>query len=66
MNIYIKKVKDSKGREKEWIWINYTINSKRFRKPLELENKIIMNGIPNQPILVKTGIYRPISIAKKT
>ncbi len=38
MNIYIKKVKDSKGREKEWIWINYTINSKRFRKPLELEN----------------------------
>ena len=37
MNIYIKKVKDSKGREKEWIWINYTINSKRFRKPLELE-----------------------------
>ncbi len=39
MNIYIKKVKDTQRVEKyEWIWINYTINGKRFRKPLELEN----------------------------
>lgn len=38
MNIYIKKVKNSKGQEKEWLWINYTINGKRFRKPLDMEN----------------------------
>ena len=38
MNIYIKQVKNSKGQIKEWLWINYTINGKRFRKPLEMEN----------------------------
>ena len=26
MNIYIKKVKNTKGQEKEWLWVNYTIN----------------------------------------
>lgn len=38
MNIYIKQVKNSKGQIKEWLWVNYTINGKRFRKPLEMEN----------------------------
>lgn len=38
MNIYIKQVKNSKGQMKEWLWVNYTINGKRFRKPLEMEN----------------------------
>lgn len=38
MNIYIKQVKNSKGQTKEWLWVNYTINGKRFRKPLEMEN----------------------------
>jgi integrase len=38
MNIYIKKVKNSNGQIIESLWINYTINGRRFRKPLELEN----------------------------
>ena len=38
MNIYIKQVKNTKGQIKEWLWVNYTINGKRFRKPLDIEN----------------------------
>lgn len=38
MNLYIKKVKNSKGEIKEWLWVNFTINGKRFRKPLKIEN----------------------------
>ncbi|MFY9089571.1 tyrosine-type recombinase/integrase [Arcobacter aquimarinus] len=38
MNIYIKQVKNSKGQIKEWLRVNYTINGKRFRKSLEMEN----------------------------
>lgn len=38
MNIYIKKVKNTQGKIVETLWVNYTINGKRFRKPLEMEN----------------------------
>lgn len=38
MNIYVKKVKDTQGNIKEWLWINFTHNNKRIRKPLGLEN----------------------------
>jgi len=38
MNLYIKKVKNTKGEVKEWLWVNFTENGKRFRKPLKLEN----------------------------
>ena len=30
MNIYIKQVKNTKGQIKEWLWVNYTINGRRF------------------------------------
>ena len=39
MNIYSKKVKNSKGEVIEWLWINfYDNNNKRQRKPLKLLN----------------------------
>lgn len=38
MNLYIKKVKNSKGQIKESLWVNFTLNGKRIRKPLNLEN----------------------------
>lgn len=38
MNIYIKRVKNTQGGIIETLWVNYTINGKRFRKSLELEN----------------------------
>ena len=38
MNIYIKKVKNTQGQIIETLWVNYTINGKRFRKSLEMEN----------------------------
>ena len=38
MNIYIKQVKNTQGKIIETLWVNYTINGKRFRKPLEMEN----------------------------
>lgn len=38
MKIYIKKVKNSKGIAKEWIWIRFTYNGKNYRKTLNLEN----------------------------
>lgn len=41
MTIYIKKSKSKKdGKEiiKEWIWVNFTLHGKRYRKPLDLEN----------------------------
>lgn len=38
MNIYIKKVKNTQGKIIETLWVNYTINGKRFRRPLEMEN----------------------------
>ncbi len=38
MNIYIKKVKNTQGKIVETLWVNYSINGKRFRRPLEMEN----------------------------
>jgi integrase len=38
MNIYIKRVKNTQGGIIETLWVNYTVNGKRFRKSLELEN----------------------------
>ncbi|PHO12764.1 hypothetical protein CPG38_05720 [Malaciobacter marinus] len=38
MNLYIKKVKNTKGQIKESLWVNFTVNGKRIRKPLNLEN----------------------------
>ncbi|MDD2905094.1 MAG: tyrosine-type recombinase/integrase [Sulfurimonas sp.] len=38
MKIYIKKVKNSQGATKEWIWIRFTHNGKNYRKTLNLEN----------------------------
>lgn len=38
MNIYIKKVTNKEGLTKEWLWVNFTQNGKRFRRPLKLEN----------------------------
>ncbi len=38
MNIYIKKVKNKKGKVKEWIWVSYYENGKRQRKSLKLLN----------------------------
>lgn len=38
MNIYIKKIKNTNGKIIETLWVNYTINGKRFRKSLEMEN----------------------------
>ena len=39
MKLYIKKVKNSKGKVKEWIWLDfYDKNGKRQRKSLKLEN----------------------------
>ena len=38
MKIYIKKVKNSKGVIKEWIWIRFNHQGKNYRKSLELEN----------------------------
>lgn len=38
MNIYIKKIKNTQGKIIETLWVNYTINGKRFRKSLEMEN----------------------------
>ena len=39
MNLYVKKVKNSKGKVKESIWISfYDKNEKRIRKSLKLEN----------------------------
>ena len=38
MNIYIKQVKNTQGKIIETLWVNYTINGKRFRKPLDMEN----------------------------
>ena len=38
MNIYIKKVKNTNEKIIETLWVNYTINGKRFRKPLDIEN----------------------------
>jgi len=39
MKLYLKKVKNSKGKVKEWIWLDfYDKNGKRQRKSLRLEN----------------------------
>ena len=38
MKIYIKKVKNSKGDVKEWLWVRFSHNGKNYRKTLELEN----------------------------
>jgi len=39
MKLYVKKVKNSKGEVKEWIWIDfYDKDGKRQRKSLRLEN----------------------------
>lgn len=39
MNIYIKKVKNTKGKVIEWLWVNYIDNNgKRQRKTLKLLN----------------------------
>lgn len=38
MKLYIKKVKNSKGITKEWIWIRFSHNGKNYRKTLGLEN----------------------------
>jgi len=38
MKLYIKKVKNSKGQIKEWIWVRFSHNGKNYRKSLQLEN----------------------------
>ena len=38
MKLYIKKVKNSQGKIKEWIWIRFSHNGKNYRKTLNLEN----------------------------
>ena len=38
MKLYIKKVKNSQGKVKEWIWIRFSHNGKNYRKTLGLEN----------------------------
>jgi integrase len=38
MKIYIKKVKNSKGQTKEWIWVRFSYQGKNYRKTLNLEN----------------------------
>jgi len=38
MKIYIKKVKSSSGKIKEWIWIRFSHNGKNYRKTFGLEN----------------------------
>ena len=38
MKLYIKKVKNSKGVVKEWIWVRFSHNGKNYRKTLELAN----------------------------
>lgn len=40
MNLYIKKVKNKNGQVKKWIWVNFSLNGKRIRKPLNLEDTI--------------------------
>ena len=38
MKIYIKKVKNTNGTTKEWIWIRFSHNGKNYRKTLGLQN----------------------------
>ncbi len=38
MKIYVKKVKNSKGKIKESLWIRFTHDGKLYRKPLGLDN----------------------------
>lgn len=38
MKIYIKKVKNSNGDIKEWLWVRFSHQGKNYRKTLNLEN----------------------------
>ncbi|MEA2018924.1 MAG: tyrosine-type recombinase/integrase [Campylobacterota bacterium] len=38
MNIYVKKIKNTKGNIKEELWVNFMLDNKRVRKSLKLLN----------------------------
>jgi len=64
MRLYIKKIKDkNKTVVKETLWIDFTSNGKRYRKPLKLDNtpanKKIANNIMIPAILhkISTGEF---------
>jgi len=61
MKLYIKKVKSSKGKTKEWIWVRFSHNGKNYRKTLGLANtkanmKLAKNEImPQMQIKLYSG-----------
>lgn len=61
MKIYIKKVKNSQGKVKEWLWVRFSHNGENYRKTLGLENtkanmKLAKNEImPQMQIKLYSG-----------
>ena len=68
MKIYIKKVKNTQGKVKEWIWVRFSHNGKNYRKTLELENtkanmKLARNELlPQMQVKLYSGELFKVSV----